>query len=70
MVCDACANDLHADCENALRPNERPTWCDCQHRDRHPDLRRDESNNQIHETGKGNGPAEATQKKESEASGG
>lgn len=34
MVCDACANALHADCENVQKgtEGERATWCDCQHR--------------------------------------
>lgn len=35
MVCPACAIEHHADCENVLKgqPDERGTWCDCQHRE-------------------------------------
>jgi hypothetical protein len=33
MVCDPCANALHADCVNVNLTGElKGTWCDCQHR--------------------------------------
>lgn len=83
MVCDPCANALHADCENIQHDwNERGTWCDCQHRESAIHTNSVVNRNQstvfdaiakgfeIPRWMLGDGPTEATQEKEGTSSGG
>lgn len=74
MICQACAIEHHADCENVLkgRWDERGTWCDCQHRQSaiHADsiVNRSQPGREP-QTSKGDGQAEATEEKESKDKG-